>query len=66
MTETLLERLRALHSPACWLGVSQVGSGVWSLRWIAADNLRLREAIQRVRTVLAELSPELRTNLRKV
>ena len=66
MTETLLERLRALHSPACWLGVSQVGAGVWSLRWIAADNLRLREAIQRVRTVLAELSPELRTNLRKV
>lgn len=62
----LAERLRALHSPEAWFGATEVGPGLWSLRWVARNGVKLREALASVRAVLAENCPPLRTSLRKV
>ena len=66
MSPTVLEDLRSIHCAAAWFGISEVDPGVWSLRWIAADGLRLRESIQRVRRVLGRQYASLRCSLRRL
>ncbi len=65
-TGALAERLRSLHAPEAWFGATEVVPGVWSLRWVARDGIKLREALAKVRSALAEICPPLRTPLRKV
>ena len=66
MTADTLERLHAVHAAGCWFGASEAAPRVWSLRWIAADGLRLRESIQRVRAVLAGQYAPLCCSLRRL
>ncbi len=63
---SLLEKVRAAHTEACWFGATEVGPRVWSLRWVAANNLALRDSIREVRQRLAAIQPELNCSLRRV
>jgi urease accessory protein len=58
--------VRALHSDGLWLGVSMLRAGGWSIKLVARDGMRLREALGNVRRILAATYPRLGSNLRKL
>lgn len=63
---TWLEPVRALHGEGLWLGVSALRKGGWSVKFVAADGVRLRRALKDVRAALAERWPRLRCDPRKL
>lgn len=55
-----------LHGDGLWGGVSALRRGGWSLKLIAVDPPRLREALRRTREALAGTFPRLAADLRKL
>jgi urease accessory protein len=58
--------LETLHGDGLWLGVSPLRRGGWSIKFVAADSVRLRHCLHEVRRVLAAHHPRLRMGLRKL
>jgi urease accessory protein len=58
--------LHALHRDGCWIGVSALRQGGWTIRLIARDNLQLRDRLRAVRRILANYFPKLRCDARKL
>ncbi len=61
-----LEAVRALHGDGVWLGVSALRRGGWSIKFVAADGLRLRQTLKQLRSVLAAHYPRLACDTRKL
>ncbi len=61
-----LDAVRALHGDAVWLGVSALRRGGWSIKFVAADSIRLRRTLQELRTILAEHFPRMKCDPRKL
>lgn len=57
--------LQMLHQPGTWFGMAALRGGGWSLRIVAADPLRLRDAIRTIRSRLGAHLPGLRCELRR-
>lgn len=60
------EELNRLHGDGLWLGVSALRCGGWSLKLVAADSIKLRQALRDVRRILAAYFRELSADLRKL
>ena len=58
--------LEALHGDGLRIGVSPLRRAGWSLKLVAADPLRLRDALKAVRTALAAYFPRLLCDTRKL
>ncbi len=56
----------ALHGPGLWVGVSELRGGGWSLKLIAADSVRMRQALRDIRKILAAYFPRLTCDPRKL
>lgn len=61
-----VRELVALHGDGLWLGVSALRRGGWSVRVVARDPVRMREALRTVRTRLAVQFPRLACDPRKL
>ena len=61
-----LRDVGALHVDGLWVGVSSLRAGGWSIKVVARDGMRLREALGNVRRILAATYPRLGSNLRKL
>jgi len=61
-----LETVRALHGEGVWLGVSALRRGGWSIKFVAADSIRLRASLKALRTILAAYYPRLACDPRKL
>lgn len=48
-----LGAVRALHGDGVWLGVSALRRGGWSIKFVAADSIRLRKTLKDLRGILA-------------
>lgn len=59
-------RVEALHGEGLWIGVSALRRGGWSVKFVAVDGVRLREALRELRAALAETHPALRCDPRKL
>jgi len=55
-----------LHRDGHWLGVSALRLGGWSLKIVAPDGLRLRQAVKETRRILAGYFPRLTADARKL
>ena len=60
------ERVRAVHGPACRVGVTRLRTAGWIIRLVASDSQSLREGFARLRILFAEKLPCLRSDLRRV
>jgi urease accessory protein len=61
------EKIRRLHQPPVWVGVSRLpAAGAWSLRIIAPDGQQLRDAVVAARQILAGWLPGLGVVLRRI
>lgn len=58
--------LRALHTEGLWVGLSRLQRGGWSLKLVANDGMRLRQALKDARKVLAVRFPRLACDPRKL
>ncbi len=56
----------ALQSSTLWIGCSQIEPGVWTLRILAADSVRLRETLRVVRSHIYRLLDRPEPMLRKL
>ena len=56
----------ALHGEGLWVGLSRLQRGGWSLKLVATDGIRLRQALQDVRRILAAHFPRLGCDPRKL
>lgn len=56
----------ALHGDGVWLGVSDLRRGGWSVKFVAADSIRLRETLTRLRAILAAHYPRMTCDPRKL
>lgn len=56
----------ALHREGSLCGVTALAPGVWIARIVASTGLRLRDVQAELRTVVAEVMPSLRSDLRKL
>ncbi len=63
---TWLEAVRALHGDGVWLGVSALRRGGWSIKFVAADSIRLRRTMKGLRALLAENFPRMKCDPRKL
>ena len=61
-----LSDVKALHGDGLWFGVSSLRAGGWSIKLVARDGMRLREALGNVRRILAATYPRVGNNLRKL
>lgn len=61
-----LEAARALHGEGVWLGVSALRRGGWSIKFVAADSIRLRATLMKLRQVLAAHYPRMACDPRKL
>jgi urease accessory protein len=61
-----LPAVAALHGEGVWLGVSALRRGGWSIKFVAADSIRLRKTLQSVREVLAANHPPMACSARKL
>jgi urease accessory protein len=59
-------RVAALHGDGQWIGVSPLRRGGWSIKLVASDGMRLRQALRDVRRILAEKFPRLACEPRKL
>jgi urease accessory protein len=60
------EAISALHGNGLWVGVSALRRGGWSLKFVAADAMRLRQALRATRKSLATHFPRLACDPRKL
>ncbi len=58
--------LAALHGDGLWLGVSALRHGGWSIKLVAADAIRLRQALREMRRILTPYFPRLGCDPRKL
>jgi urease accessory protein len=58
--------LHALHGDGLWIGVSALRRDGWSLRLVARDPIRMRQALRDVRARLAAQFPRLSCDPRKL
>ena len=58
--------LATLHGAGLWLGVSALRRGGWSLKLVAPDAVRLRQALRDVRKILARYFPRVGCDPRKL
>jgi urease accessory protein len=58
--------LAALHGEGLWLGISALRRGGWSLKWVAAGPVRLRQGLRDAREILARYFPRLACDPRKL
>jgi len=56
----------ALHGDGLWAGVSPLRRGGWSLKFVATDAVRLRQALRDTRGILAAHFPRLACDPRKL
>jgi urease accessory protein len=56
----------ALHGDGVWLGVSPLHRGGWSIKFVAADSIRLRRTLHALRRILAPDYPHLACPTRKL
>ena len=56
----------ALHGDGVWLGVSALRRGGWSIKFVAADSIRLRKTLQNLRETLAAHYPPMACATRKL
>jgi urease accessory protein len=56
----------ALHGEGVWLGVSALRRGGWSVKFVAADSIRLRQTLKQLRAILAAHYPRLACDPRKL
>jgi urease accessory protein len=61
-----LAELRGLHGDGLWLGVSALRKSGWSVKWVARDGVRMREALKQIRAVLARTFPAMTCDPRKL
>jgi urease accessory protein len=61
-----LPAARTLHGDGVWLGVSALRRGGWSIKFVAADSIRLRKTLGQLRAILAAHYPRLACDLRKL
>jgi urease accessory protein len=55
-----------LHSEGLWLGVSALRRGGWSIKLVARDSVRLRQALRDARRILAGYFPRVGCDPRKL
>ncbi len=58
--------LIALHGNGLWLGLSRLRRGGWSLKIVASDGIKLRQALRDVRKILSTRFPHLACDPRKL
>jgi len=58
--------LAALHRDGLWLGVSALRRGGWSIKLVAPDTIRLRQALREARRILTPHFPRLSCDPRKL
>ena len=58
--------LAALHGDGLWLGVSALRHGGWSIKLVAPDAIRLRQALREMRRILTPYFPRLGCDPRKL
>lgn len=58
--------VNALHREGLWVGVSALRRGGWSVKFVAADGIRLRGALRAIRAALAQRFPRLKCDARKL
>lgn len=56
----------ALHNRDCWVGVSALRRGGWSLKIVASDGMKLRETLRAIRRELLVRFPRLACDPRKL
>ncbi len=56
----------SLHGDGLWVGVSALRRGGWSLKFVARDSVRLRQAVRDARTLLSASFPRLACDPRKL
>lgn len=61
-----LGAVRALHGDGIWLGVSALRRGGWSIKCVANDSIRLRQALKELRRILAVHYPRMGCDPRKL
>jgi urease accessory protein len=59
-------QITALHRDGLWVGVSALRRGGWSLKLVAPNAIRLRQALRDVRVLLASYFPRLGCDTRKL
>ena len=59
-------QVAALHGDGTWLGVSPLRRGGWSIKFVAADSIRLRKTLNALREILAPHHPRLGCATRKL
>jgi urease accessory protein len=60
------QELAALHGEGLWIGVSTLRRGGWSIKLIAANSVRLRQALRDTRRILAPHFPRVACDPRKL
>ena len=58
--------MAALHGEGVWLGVSALRCGGWSIKFVAADSIRLRKTLHDLRETLAPHYPPMACAARKL
>jgi urease accessory protein len=61
-----LAEVGALHGNGTWLGASPLRRSGWSIKFVAADSIRLRRTLNQVRAILARHYPKLGCATRKL
>lgn len=61
-----LAEVRTLHGDGVWLGASALRHGGWSIKFVAADSIRLRQTLRQLRAILAAYYPRLACDPRKL
>lgn len=65
-SEDWLPEVANLHGDGVWLGVSPLRRGGWSIKFVAADSIRLRRTLAALRQRLAQVFPRMGTPTRKL
>jgi urease accessory protein len=58
--------IAALHNRECWVGVSTLRRGGWSLKIVASEGMKLRETVRAIRRELLVRFPRLACDPRKL
>ena len=61
-----LNAVAALHGDGSWVGVSALRKGGWSIKFVCADSIRLRQTLAALRGILAAHYPKLGCATRKL
>jgi urease accessory protein len=58
--------ISALHGEGLWVGVSELRRAGWSIKLIASDAVKLRQALKELRRILSVYFPRLKCDARKL